>query len=199
MGVILDAYTVYFDLVLCDSSGRVVANGRPEKFNSLGQDQSSAVWFRKAMQSANGNEFGFQSAHRSTLVGNRQVLAYSCGVRTGGEANGQVLGVLGILFNWSGLAEPIVTKIPVDVSEQDLTEAYIIDQRGILLATNTGATLGSVLELPEINRVFENTKGFFVAKRAGRRICIGHARAPGFETYSTGWYSIVVQPADGGH
>ena len=36
MGVILSAYTVYHDLVLCDPSGRVVANGRPDLFASIG-------------------------------------------------------------------------------------------------------------------------------------------------------------------
>ena len=35
LGVILNAYTVYFDLVLCDLTGKVVANGRPAQHASL--------------------------------------------------------------------------------------------------------------------------------------------------------------------
>jgi hypothetical protein len=34
LGVILNAYTVYYDIVLCDLNGTVIANGRPGKFRS---------------------------------------------------------------------------------------------------------------------------------------------------------------------
>ena len=36
LGTILDSYTVYFDLVLCDRNGRVIANGRPNQYPSIG-------------------------------------------------------------------------------------------------------------------------------------------------------------------
>src|SRR6202008_1905568 len=32
LGIILDAYTVYLDLWICDASGRVVSTGRPERY-----------------------------------------------------------------------------------------------------------------------------------------------------------------------
>src|ERR1700688_1340757 len=35
LGVILNSYTVYLDLWIADASGRVVANGRPERFRSV--------------------------------------------------------------------------------------------------------------------------------------------------------------------
>ncbi|MFK5283867.1 hypothetical protein ACI3PL_30250, partial [Lacticaseibacillus paracasei] len=36
--VILNAYTVYHDLVICDREGKVIANGRPDIYGSVGQD-----------------------------------------------------------------------------------------------------------------------------------------------------------------
>lgn len=70
MGVILGAYTVYFDLVLCDNQGQVVANGRPDLFKSVGENAGQANWFRQARDSRSGDDYGFETAHRSNLVNN---------------------------------------------------------------------------------------------------------------------------------
>ena len=40
LGVILNAYTVYLDLWICDERGRVIANGRPERYRAQGADVS---------------------------------------------------------------------------------------------------------------------------------------------------------------
>ena len=49
LGVILNAYTVYFDLVLCDTAGNVVANGRPDQYSSVGSIVANQDWFQSAM------------------------------------------------------------------------------------------------------------------------------------------------------
>ncbi len=64
LAVILGAYTVYYDLVLADSGGVVVANGNFQKFSSVNTSVSDSPWFASAMKTKNGNEFGFQSVHR---------------------------------------------------------------------------------------------------------------------------------------
>jgi hypothetical protein len=81
LGVILNAYTVYFDLVLCDLDGLVVANGRPTRHAVLGMRQDQAPWFQAAMKTHSGDEFGFQSVHNSALVNQQRSLVYSCAVR----------------------------------------------------------------------------------------------------------------------
>ena len=194
LGVILNAYTVYHDLALCDRSGRVVANGRPKQFASVGMDQSNAEWFREAMATKSGDEYGFQSAHRSKLVCDKKSLIYTAAVRQGGEQNGAILGALGIIFDWPGLANPVLQDIPVLPSEKESTQAFIIDDHGTILASRGPEEIGARLELPELEKVFASDKGFYVTMRGDEQICVGHAKAPGFETYSTGWYSIVLQP-----
>ena len=52
-----------------------------------------------------------------------------------------------------------------------------------------------MLHLPEFSRVLSESKGYFTAEYQGRRCCIAHAKAPGFETYSTDWYSLIIQPS----
>src|SRR5215469_4033474 len=45
LAVILGAYTVYLDLWLCDLDGKVIANGRADRFNVIGKDVASTKWF----------------------------------------------------------------------------------------------------------------------------------------------------------
>ena len=196
MGVILDAYTVYHDLVLADPSGRVVANGRPGKFASTGLDVSESQWFRTAMATRNGDEYGFETAHESRLVNGEKVLAYSCAVREGGQANGRILGALGILFNWEEFAQAIVDHTPIAASEKAATRCCICDDSGRVIADSWGKQLHDHLQLPEQSSIFAETKGFTMTNVDGKRCCIAHAQAPGFETYSTGWHSVIIQPVD---
>lgn len=194
LGVILDAYTVYYDLVLCNANGRVIANGRPQQYGSVGQNESTSEWFTRAARSTNGDQYGFQSAHASKLVDDQQTLVYSCAVREGGESNTPVIGVLGILFNWPGLAGPIFDNIPVQPADKESTKTYIVNEHGQIIATNQRRDAGGRLDLPQFERVLASPKGFYLTKLNGESVCVGHAKAPGFETYSTGWYSLVIQP-----
>ena len=193
MGVILGAYTVYFDLVLCDLHGRVVANGRPDRFHSVGKNVSGSAWFTSAMSTHSGDQFGFQSAHMSELVDGQPSLVYSCTVREDGHSHGKVQGVLGVVFNWAGLAGPILSNLPIPAEEREQTECMIVDASGHILASQLGCD-ASVLHLPEFSRVLSEKKGYFTANYQGRPCCIAHAKAPGFETYSTDWYSLIIQP-----
>ncbi len=110
LGVILDAYTVYHDLVLCDVEGKVVANGRPNRFHVNGSVLQNSPWFSQAMRTLSGNEYGFEISLDCDLVGAKPSLIYSCTVRQDGRADGKVLGVLGVVFNWYSLAVPILQK-----------------------------------------------------------------------------------------
>ena len=105
-----------------------------------------------------------------------------------------VLGVLGILFDWNGLAEPILKEMPIDPSEQDTTRSYICDRQGRILASNQNDEINGKLNLKEFDTVLKSPKGFFLTEFAGEKMCVGHAASPGFETYKTDWVSLVMQP-----
>jgi hypothetical protein len=194
MGVILGAYTVYFDLVLCDPSGQILANGRPDLYSSVGQSAATSDWFRQARDSRSGDDFGFESAHRSPLVDDKSVLVYSCGVRAGGQSRGELIGVLGVLFNWEGLAQTILENVPLAESERKATRCLLCDDEGHVLADSWGRQLQDRLHLTGMDKLFAEPKTFAMLDVAGKRSCVAHARAPGFETYSTGWHSVIIQP-----
>lgn len=193
MGVILNAYTVYHDLVICDQSGRVVANGRPNMFSSVGRNEAKAGWFIKALATKSGNEFGFQSAHSSHLVADQSVLVYSSTIRKHGEANEPVIGVLGVIFNWAALANSVLNNSSLDEAESQRTLRLIVDEEGCILASSR--PLGSDYRLPlqKLEKLFHQSKGYVLDNLDGKDVCLAVAKSPGFETYATGWYAVLIQ------
>lgn len=194
LGVILDSYTVYLDLVICNLDGMVIANGRPQKYRTVGDDVSRTEWFQSAMKTNSGEEFGFESVHRSQLCGGEPVLAYSCAVREKGDVHGEIIGVLGIFFNWQSLAGKIVNECPLSAEEKEKTHVMICDPQGLVLADNRGTMLKATLNFSEKQSVFAKKKCFEQCVVEAQQQIVAHAQAPGFETYSTGWHSVIVQP-----
>ena len=193
MGVILKAYTVYFDIVLADRNGRIVANGRESEYASVGKVVSHAEWFRSAWNSRSGDEFGFETAHVSALAGGQRVLVYSCKVCAEGHADGEPLGVLGVVFRWDALADTIVKATPVDGVASEKNRACIVSAKGLILADSRGRALEETLNVAEFSSLFTVKKGFAVLSIGGRSHLVGHGFSPGFETYSTGWHSLVMR------
>jgi hypothetical protein len=194
LGVILNAYTVYFDLVVCSLSGEVMANGRPERYKSIGMNVSKQRWFKSALETRSGDEFGFEIVHASPLVNGEYILAYSCAVRRGGESSGAPIGVLGILFNWRGLAQTVVDRTPLTVEERSHSRVAILSEEGMVLADSQGPPLSGILSFQDREKVWDNDKCFQESEdEAGRKILVAHAKAPGFETYSTLWHSVILQ------
>jgi hypothetical protein len=71
LGVILSAYTVYLDLWICDAAGRVVANGRPDRYPAVrGLDAGGEGWFRQALATRLGR--GVRGGRRGALPGARR-------------------------------------------------------------------------------------------------------------------------------
>lgn len=191
MEVILSAYTVYLDLVVADLDGNIVANGRPGNYPSRGTNHASAAWFREALKSHSGDEFGFQTVHVSNLVDDQRVLIYSCGVREGGKPHGRLLGVLGIVFNWDALAQTIVNNLPLSEADKKNARACFCDDHGLILADSKNRQLDQ-LEFIEREALFDKKKNYVLTEIDGKSYCVGHARSPGFETYATGWHSLVL-------
>jgi hypothetical protein len=193
MGVILNAYTVYFDIVLADLEGVIIANGRPAAYSSQGLQQGKTVWFQTALASGSGDEFGFQSVQESQLAGGRRVLVYSCKVCAGGDAKSKAIGVLGVVFNWDSLAQKIVHETPIEESKRAATRVCIVDDQGTVLADSGDRVLQERLELPERSALFAEKKGSRRSTLNGAEVLVAHARSPGFETYRTGWHSLIIE------
>jgi hypothetical protein len=193
LGVILQAYTVYNDLVLADTSGNIVANGNPQKFSSVNTNVSDSPWFTSAMRTKNGSEFGFQTVHRSQLVNNKLALVYSCAVRENGDTDGNIIGVLGVIFRWESLLRTIIQHTPISEEEKVNTRICIVADDGLILADSANKMLKDKFQFDKKTNLFSEKKNYIFSEYEGVECCIAHAFSPGFEGYSTGWHSLIIQ------
>ena len=190
LGVILDSYTVYIDLWLCDLDGTIIANGRPTEHAVIGQSVADDLWFKRARGLASGSEFAVADVTVEPLLRNAQVATYATGVRRGGDIDGELIGVLGIHFDWQPQAKAVVEGARLNDDEKDRTRVLLIDAQGLVIAASDQRGL-----LCEHFRI--TTKG----KTSGHYLdangqMIAFHKTPGYETYEgLGWYGVIVQAA----
>jgi len=190
---ILDSYTVYFDIIVCDLNGEIISNGKPDLYASKGKHVENTEFFKSALATANGEEFGFEGVHKSPLVENKNVLVYSCGVREDGNTDGELLGVLCVIFNWDGLGKVVVektAKMLKEETEHSIT-TKIIYSNGQSIASSNGNTScisSNVMDIMKKNQPY----GFILPENTGD-ILYGFAFSQGFETYKTGWIALVEE------
>ncbi len=193
LSVILDAYTVYLDIVLCDSKGNVVANGRTKDYASIGKNVSRTCWFEQALATKSGGDFAFQSSHNSELVDHHHSLIYSAAVRKDGRSKGTPLGVLGVIFNWTALASAVLANASLTTQESARTLRLIVDDEANVLASSKPLPDGYRLPLEKIPNLLKQDKGYAHVEVDHSPVCIAFAKSPGFETYATGWNAILIQ------
>ena len=188
LGVILNAYTVYLDLWICDERGRVIANGRPERYRAQGADVSSEAWFRQAMATASGDDYAVADIATNAHLGGLPVATYSSAIRENAEATGRPIGVLGIHFDWGPQAESIVRGVRLSDAERVRTRVMLVDARSRVIASSRpGEALASTFDLKTNGRA----SGTFVTAEGAT---VGFHRTPGYETYvGLGWYGVLVQ------
>ncbi|MGJ4900293.1 methyl-accepting chemotaxis protein [Bradyrhizobium sp. HKCCYLS2058] len=188
LAVILSAYTVYLDLWLCDPSGKVIANGRADRFNVVGQSVAETRWFREARGLRSGDDYVAGDVECQPLLGNAQVATYCASVREDGKAHGKPLGVLAIHFDWEAQARAIVQG--VRVSESDRARALLVDSSHRVIASSDGQGILS----ERVSLKLDGKRSGFYQDASGRLVAF-HA-TPGYETYKgLGWYGVIVSGA----
>ena len=123
----------------------------------------------------------------------QRVLVYSAGVREQGDARGELLGVLGVVFNWDGLAQTIVENTPLPQDEKSRTRVCVVDRQGVVLADTWGKQLRETLPLADLSVSLESKKSYSMVGGPRNKMCVAYANSPGFETYATGWHSLLIQ------
>ncbi|OYW26075.1 MAG: chemotaxis protein [Caulobacter sp. 12-67-6] len=188
LGVILDAYTVYLDLWICDARGRVVATGRPDRYPAAkSASVADAPWFRDAMKTATGDDFIACDIERVKALNDAPVATYATAIREGGLSNGKVLGVLGVHFDWKPQAQAVVDGVRLTTEERARSRVMLLDQKGRVLASSDGR--GVLTEVFPLNTA-EGVMGSY----ADGDLTVGYALTPGYETYKgLGWYGCLAQ------
>jgi len=189
LDVILDAYTVYLDLWLCDLNGNIIASGRPDRYGVTDANVCASPWFQKARQLSSGNDFAVADITAEPLLGGAQVATYATGVRAGGDAEGELLGILGVHFDWQPQAKAITEGVRLTEDERRRTRVLLVDITGRVIASSDGkGLLSETVRLRTDNREFGHYGD-------GGQVVAFH-RTPGYETYAgLGWYGVILQKA----
>ena len=186
--VILNAYTVYLDLWICDAKGRVIANGRPDKYPQVaGLSVANERWFAEAMKTASGDEFVACDIERCVPLGSAPVATYAAAIRQDGRADGKVVGVLGIHFDWRPQAHAVVDGVRLTEDERARSRVLLLDHSGrILAASDRQGELDEKFKLP--------ADAMALGSFALEGVTVGYALTPGYETYKgLGWYGCILQ------
>lgn len=193
LGVILKSYTVYYDLILCDTEGNCKCSGK-SKFNLSGINFSDKTWFKTAMSSTSGDEYGFDTVHHSPRINDDYTVIYSCKIHQDGNPENRVIGVLGAVFKWKEFAQKIVNETPLSPEEKTKTRVLICDGEGNILADTKERILAQKIKFNGKDELFQKEKGFAVVEKNEIKKLVCHALSPGFEGYkSKNWHSLIIQ------
>ena len=203
LGIINASYTMYRDLVIADSNGRIVANSKSENRDKLKRlNVSEQSWFRQGMQISRSVQFGVQDVCNSELENEETSLIYCGGILEGGQREGKVLGVLGIFFDWENLVSPILAgclpRIRNEVVEGGA--AFYVNGKQEVIATTDPENfpIAQKVNLPAENLNLdagESASGIFAAN--GLKYIIGSSKTQGYREYQgLGWTAHVVRPID---
>lgn len=189
LGVILSSYTVYLDLWVCGADGRLLAHGRPDRFPGLhGLDVSRETWFRQAMETTSGDAYAVADVAACAALNGKPVATYAAAIRAAGASRGQVLGVLGIHFDWAPQAQLVVEGARLSADEARRTRVLLLDSKHRTLAASD--RVGLLSETVPLNTHAEQAGS---SRDTQGRIIAFH-RTPGYETYrGLGWYGAIVQ------
>ncbi|OYQ35598.1 chemotaxis protein [Niveispirillum lacus] len=190
MGTILKSYTVYLDIWIADAQGKVIANGRADRYPVAGRSVAQESWFRDAMATRDGTEFSVADVAPHDGLNGQPVAIYATAIRAGGAENGAPLGVLGIFFDWAPQAGAVVKSVRLTEEErlENRTKCLIVDSNFRVIAASDERYL-------MIGRYPLQTGGKDMGYyQAGDGTLVAFALTPGYETYKgLGWYGLILQ------
>lgn len=188
LGVILSSYTVYLDLWVADVNGKIIASGRPGDYSVIGQDISDQPWFRQAIHAKDGSDYAVADVGQNEMLGGASTATYATAVRRGGVHDGDVIGVMGVFFDWQTQAPMVVNAINFGDEEKSRTRVMIIDSGNRVIASSNGQ--GILQEIFPL-KITDPRQGAYLT---GEGDMVAYALTPGYETYEgLGWRGVICQ------
>lgn len=190
LGIILDSYTVYLDIWVADSSGRVIASGRPDTFAKVvGANVADAPWFKQALRHASGDQYFAGEVAIEPLLNSSPTCAFSAAVRAKAGKQAPVIGVIGIFFDWQNQADSVINGVRLSDEERSRTRVMMVDANHKIIASSDAQShLGQSVDLqPKAGQA----SGY---RTLPNNLIQGYSMTPGFETYpGMGWLGVIEQ------
>ncbi|WMW25619.1 cache domain-containing protein [Methanolobus sediminis] len=195
------SYTLYRDLVITDSEGYIIANSNSlRRSEVLGLNVNDENWFTRALKTQNGTEYVAQDIC-SSKVEEQLSLVYSTAVRENSNERGNVLGTMGIFFDFQGETRIILDEyMPLTESGviQDGCYSMFTSSDGKIIASTDEDILevGKKAHIPRNNRALadgEQVNTYMAFE--GVDSAIFSSRTDGYLEYrGLGWSSHVILP-----
>jgi hypothetical protein len=189
LGIINRFYTVYMNLALTDTKGRIIAISDPEKYrDALGADVTQKKWYQGAMATHSGDDYVVDDIYNDPIHNNEPVAVYATGVRRNGELNGELLGTLAVFFSWGEQSRSIVQdEANLTNQEWKYSRVMLLDANHRVIAASDGMDLLTTYPLKTDGK----SKGNY-EDESGK--IISFAKTIGYEEYDgLGWYGVIVQ------
>ena len=188
LAIINRFYSVYCDLVLVDKNGQVVASSQPQKYPGVvDANLSRNRWFREAMQTVSGDQYVVDDIYHCPLHHKQSVAVYAASVRRGGDLNGELLGVLGVYFDWQEQSRVIVKDEPnLSTKEWETARVMLLDSEHRIIAASDGENILEHFALKTEGK----TKGYYIENDT----LVTFARTIGYQEYNgLGWYGVITE------
>jgi hypothetical protein len=189
LGVINKLYTIYSNLVLTDMEGKILAVSRPDRYPTLiGASAANERWFKETLKTRSGEEYIVDDVHDSALHNGEPSAVYAASVRKGGDLNGQMIGVMGVFFDWGEQSRVIVQDEPtLDKAEWERTRVLLLDSKNKIIASSDGKNIYESFSLDMKGQ----TRGSFFDSSGS---IVAFAKTLGYMEYNgLGWSCVIIQ------
>lgn len=190
LGILNQFYTVYKNLVLVDTRGNIIASANPDFERVRGANVLQHRWFQEAMTTFNGNQYAVDDVYNCTLHDKSSVLVYATAVRSNGNLSGNILGCLGVYFDWEEQARNIVCEEPLfALDEWENMRVLLLDNNYRIIKSSDN--YGLYEQFPFDVEHKNNKKGYYL-KSDGT--LIAYAKTIGYQEYDgLGWYCVIIR------
>lgn len=196
-----NSYTLYRDLVIVDNEGFIIANSdKKNRKKRLGVRVNDEIWFQKALETLNGTEYYVQDVCPSKLE-DQDSLVYSTAVRENSDENGNVIGAMGVFFDFQGESKIILNEYVPHDKEGDIMEgcySLFTNEKGVIIASSDEIILEltSYAHLPKNHRNLHSGQRYSsYAVFEGAESAILSAKTEGYLEYKgLGWSSHMIIP-----
>ena len=179
-------YTVYKDLVLIDTSGKVFACANPQNRDRVGCSAADEPWYQQAMSTKSGDDYIVSRVYQSDDY-NSRILTYATAVREDGERTGRILGVLGVHFDWAAQGHSVVAdEPPFTPAEWKNTRVLILNADHYCIASSDRAGIAQKFDL--------KADGQNMGSYSDGAQQVYFAKTTGYEGYDgMGWIGVVIR------
>lgn len=181
-------YTVYTNIFLFDTGGKIIAVSNPEKAHLIDQKLPMDRHFRAAIEIPDSQKYAVSPFEPTELYDDRPTYIYLTSILATEQR--KAVGGIGIVFDSEPQFQAMLRDaLPRDNSGKIIESNFGVfadSQRRVIASTNSSLSPGDTITLD--NRFFSLTNGqrtSFITTFQGSRFAVGAAMSQGYREYKT--------------